>query len=268
MGALAVVAGLIPIRKLIDRGESPVPVSNPLVEGYRDLRKKFGGRYEVFGPGRNDQIGKASADFEVRNVAANGEVWTGSGSGTRQMFPAGWEKLPLDEQPSENEFSIALRITYGRFRYYTGGDLPGIPLDNLPAWHDLETPVAKAVGAVDVAVLDHHGWLDTTNAFFLATLRPRVVIVPAWHATHPDHGVVRRVLSKRIYAGPRDVFLTTLLDAPKTVLSYLGTPFASTEGHVVVRVAPGGGSYRVFVLEDRDAGRRIVGVYGPYAAGS
>jgi hypothetical protein len=179
-------------------------------------------------------------------------------------LPAGWDKLPQAEQPSENQFSIALRIRYGRFRYYTGGDLPGVPLDNLPAWHDLETPVARVVGPVDVAVLDHHGWLDSTNSFFLQALRPRVVIVPAWHATHPDHGVLRRVLSTRIYPGPRDIFTTTLLDAPRAIFSYLGEPFRSTEGHIVVRVAPGGASYRVIVLNDGDEARRILAVFGPY----
>jgi beta-lactamase superfamily II metal-dependent hydrolase len=264
MGAIAEVAGLIPVRTLIDRGESPAPAPSALVDAYREFRKGFQGRHEVFQPGRNDQIGKPSADFEVRNIAANGEIWTGEGSTVRQAFPAGWNRLPRDEQPGENEFSIALRIRYGRFRYFTGGDLPGIPLDNLPPWHDLETPVARAVGAVDVAVLNHHGWLDTTNVFFLQTLRPRVVVIPAWHATHPDHGVLRRVLSTRIYPGPRDIFTTTLLDAPRAIFSYLGEPFQSTEGHIVVRVAPGGASYRVFILEDRDESRRILAVHGPY----
>lgn len=263
-GAIAQVAGLIPIKTLLDRGEIPAPAPGPVIDAYREFRGKFHRTYQVFIPGRAGQIGKPLPDFEVRNVAANGVVWTGSGSATRQAFPAGWNKLPLDEQPSENQFSVALRIRYGRFRYYTGGDLTGVPLDNLPAWHDVETPVARAVGPVDVAVLDHHGWLDSTNSFFLETLRPRVIIVPAWHATHPDHGVLRRVLSTRIYPGPRDIFTTTLLDAPRAIFSYLGEPFKSTEGHIVVRVAPGGGSYRVFILDDGDETRRILSVFGPY----
>jgi beta-lactamase superfamily II metal-dependent hydrolase len=261
IAGLAQVARLVPIRTLIDRGETPAPMAGPLIDRYREFRKSVGG-YEVFRPGFADQI--VAAGVEIRNIAANGVVWTGKGNASRTVFPAAWNRLPPAEQPGENELSIALRITYGRFRYYTGGDLPGLPLDGLPAWHDLETPVAQAVGRVDVAVLDHHGWLDTTNAFFLQTLRPRVIVIPAWHATHPDHGVLRRIISQRIYPGPRDIFTTTLLDAPRAIFSYLPDPFQSTEGHIVVRVKKGGGEYSVYVLDDRTRERHILSVHGPY----
>jgi beta-lactamase superfamily II metal-dependent hydrolase len=266
MGAMEDVAALIPVRTLLDRGFAPAPAANPLVDRYRKFRASLGARAQVLLPGRADQIAGKYEGFEVRNVAANGVVWTGTGVETTLAFPADWAALPREEQPTENSFSIALRIRYGKFDYFTGGDLPGVPLDNLPPWQDLETPVAKAIGPVDVLVLNHHGWLDTTNPFFLERLRPRVVIVPAWHATHPDHGVLRRIRSLRSYPGPRDLFTTTLLDAPRAVFSYLGESFRSTEGHVVVRVAPGGGSYQVFVLEDGDEERRIVAAFGPYEA--
>jgi len=270
MGAIVEVGRLLPIRTLLDRGEIPAPVPGGLIDEYREFRKNLSGTVQRFQPGKADQIvarhdAKSYPDFEVRNVAANGEVWTGAGTTTTQVFPTGWRTLPKDEQPTENECSIALRIRYGRFDYFTGGDLPGIPLDDLPSWHDLETPVARAIGPVDVMVINHHGWLDTTNSFFLQTLQPRVVVIPAWHATHPDHGVLRRLLSTRVYHGPRDLFTTTLLDAPRVIFSYLGRPpFKSSEGHIVIRVAPGGRRYSVFVLDDRDESYRISAIAGPY----
>lgn len=268
MGAVPELAGLIPIRHLLDRGDSPPLPPSDLIEKYRAFRKTPGLRWELFHPGRADQIitqHGAQPDFEVRNIAANGEVWTGKGSKAISAFPLGWDRLPKEEQPSENSFSIALRIRYGRFDYYTGGDLPGMVLDNLPAWQDVETPVARVVGPVDVAVLDHHGWLDTTNPFFLRALQPRVVVIPAWHATHPDHGVVRRLISERSYPGPRDLFITTLLDAPRAILSYLPQqPFRSTEGHIMIRVSPGGGTYRVFILDDQHDSPVITAIYGPW----
>jgi len=112
-------------------------------------------------------------------------------------------------------------------------------------------------------VLNHHGWLDTTNSFFLSTLEPRVVIIPAWHASHPDHSVVRRLLAPRIYT-PADIFATTFLEAPRAVMSYLREPFRSAEGHVVVRVEQGGTSYRVYVLDDHTPVHPVIGVFGPY----
>lgn len=39
---------------------------------------------------------------------------------------------------------------------------------------------------------------------------------------------------------------------------------ASTQGHVVVRVAPGGATYRVLVLDDSDESLRVKAVFGPY----
>jgi len=41
---------------------------------------------------------------------------------------------------------------------------------------------------------------------------------------------------------------------------------AADQGHVVVRVAPGGLSYRVFVLDDSDETMRIKSIHGPYTA--
>jgi hypothetical protein len=226
MGALETVARLIPIHTLLNR--------------------------EDIVPGQNNQIGHPTSEFEVRNIAANGKVWK-----SEQIVPTG-------EQPNENESSAAILIRDGNFRYFTGGDLPGVVLDNLPAWHDFETPVARVVGKVDVLVLNHHGWLDTTNSFFLETLQPRAIVIPAWHATHPDHGVLRRIISTRIYPGPRDIFTTTLLEAPKAIFSYLGNPFKSTEGHIVVRVAPGGKTYQIFILNDATESREILAIHGPY----
>ena len=228
MGAIKELATNIPISMLIDRGDQPPPPSGPVVASYLEFRK--GQRYEVFRPGRNNQIQQLhnpGPTFEVRNIAANGEVWTGNDSTTLSQFPADWRSLPLSEQPGENHFSIAIRIRYGMFRYFSGGDSPGVVLDRKPYWQDLETPIARAVGPVDVLVLDHHGWLDSTNEFFLDSLRPRVVIIPAWHATHPDHGVLRRLLSSN---SKPDLFITSLLDAPRAVFSYLGPVFKAGRG--------------------------------------
>ena len=42
--------------------------------------------------------------------------------------------------------------------------------------------------------------------------------------------------------------------------------YKSYEGHVVVRVAPGGMTYEVFVLDDKDAQRKVIAYFGPYRA--
>jgi hypothetical protein len=264
MGAIAQLARSIPISTLIDRGDRPPPPPGALVASYLEFRN--GRKSEIFSPGRADQIRQLhnpNSNFEVRNIAANGEVWTGDGTETRSQFPAGWASLPPKDQPGENDFSIAIRIRYGLFDYFSGGDIPGVILDRKPSWHDLETPIARVVGPVDVLVLNHHGWLDTTNDFFLDTLRPRAVIIPAWHATHPDHGVLRRLLSA---SSNPDLFITSLLDAPRAVFSYLGPVFKSTEGHIVTRVTAGGATYWIVILDDTRPTQLITAVHGPYSS--
>ena len=42
--------------------------------------------------------------------------------------------------------------------------------------------------------------------------------------------------------------------------------YSSFEGHVVIRVSPGGGEYHVFVLDDRALTPAVKAVYGPYSS--
>ena len=52
-------------------------------------------------------------------------------------------------------YSCVIKLSYGAFDYYTGGDIPGFPRPGRPKWHDIETPVSDVVGKVEVAVLNH-----------------------------------------------------------------------------------------------------------------
>jgi beta-lactamase superfamily II metal-dependent hydrolase len=274
---LAEVAENVPIRRLIDRGfpeyGEPAAPSGSVFENYKLFASAAATRgtiRERIRVGRADQISlvhhaKDFPDFSVRAVAANGEVWTGAGDATRRLFPAS-TGLPEEDRPAENPCSIALRIAYGRFRYYTGGDLYGVPDPGEPAWQDVETPIAKAIGKTDVMVLNHHGSIEVANPFFLSALSPRVIVVPAWSPTHPSPDVLKRLLSKRIWPAPRDIFVTRLRDATKATIGPRAAQVASDAGHVLVRVAPGGSSYRVLVLEDSDESGTVKSTYGPYAA--
>jgi beta-lactamase superfamily II metal-dependent hydrolase len=278
MNAMVGVAERIPIRRMLDRGwpDYDYPSTDHAELGdhdflrYRELLKRGAVKAERLRPGRNDQIVLAAdpkkyPQFEVRNIAVNGEVWTGVGSETRRHHPP-LDRLDRADWPTENMCSLAIRLTYGKFDYFTGGDIPGIPRPGYPAWQDMETPVARAVGPVEVAVLDHHGNRDSTNAFLVAALRPRVWIIPVWSSDHPGHDVLDRMYSTRLYPGPRDVFATNMLEANKLVIGPLLDRLLSSQGHIVVRVAPGGGSYQVVILDDSAESYVVKAVHGPYEA--
>jgi hypothetical protein len=85
-------------------------------------RQAAGGRVERFIPGADKQIAlthraDSFRSFDIRNLAANGRVWTGQGNESRSLLPP-METLQLDELPDENVYSAALRLNYGGFSYF------------------------------------------------------------------------------------------------------------------------------------------------------
>ncbi|HNX35994.1 MAG TPA: hypothetical protein PKM57_15295, partial [Kiritimatiellia bacterium] len=149
------------------------------------------------------------------------------------------------------------------FDYFNGGDIRGIPYEGFPQWHDVETPIAKAIGAVDAAILNHHGYVDTMNEFFVATLRPRVWVISVWDSAHPTTRVWNRLRSQRVYPGPREIFATDAHEAALNVIGGLGG-LSSRHGHIVIRVAPGGDEYRVLIVDDSSESHRVTKAFGPY----
>jgi len=202
----------------------------------------------------------------VQNVKSNGWIWTGKDSAVRQHFP------PVDTTdrktwPDENSLSNVLVIHYGPFTYYTGGDCPGNVFPGDAAWRDVETPVARAVGEVDVATMDHHGNRDAVNAFQVETFRPSVWIEQVWTADHPGHETLIRVTSPLLYKEKRDLFATNFMEANQLVIGPLvDRSYRSLQGHIVVRVLPGGKNYYVIILDDSREDGPVKAVFGPYAS--
>lgn len=267
----------IPIGLMMDHGwpdySYPVPQTSADMVNYRAFlawqTENNGMKAAAFEPGRHDQItllhdADAYPTFRVQNIAANGEVWTGVQQVTRQHFPP-LDVLKKEDYPTENISSIAYKLSYGKFDFYTGGDLYGIPPIGDPAWHDIETPVAQVAGPVEAAVLNHHGYVDSQNTYFVQTLRPRVWLIQVWDSAHPTAMVYQRLQSEVLYPGPRDIFATAMHPSNEEVVVGLDG-LQSSRGHVVVRVAPGGDSYQVIILDDRDESDRVIAVHGPYTS--
>ncbi|MDN4037601.1 MBL fold metallo-hydrolase [Massilia sp. YIM B02443] len=93
------VAAQVPIGTVVDRGypdyDFPLRITAPFADNYRAFiaaRRKSGQRVEAFQVGSNIQFAgrgrhRTSVPFEVRNIAASGEVWTGEAAATRRLFP-------------------------------------------------------------------------------------------------------------------------------------------------------------------------------------
>ena len=276
----------IAIRTMLDRGwpdyDYPAPSGGEMMKNYRAFLKAQiaarGMKVERFEPGRADQVvlrraAKEFSNFEFRNIAANGFVWTGTGTASRNRYPAGIV-------PVENNCSLAFRLTYGAFRYFNGGDMAGHLAPAAAAWTDMESAVAWVTGRVDVHDLNHHGTPDGANAFFLSVLQPRIHLLSTYAASQPGPDLLRRLLSEKIYPGPREVFMTNTHWAGRREhmvklygekeTAWLLEQFdriAGTQGHVVVRVEPGGARYRMIVIDDSSESGKVTSVHGPYESG-
>lgn len=264
------VGELIPIGTLIDRGTSVLPPPDDAMwKNYRAFIADRSLNHEAIRVGRADQIvlrndAATFPSFEVRNVAANGVVWTGDRNETRTIFPPLDSIAVAEDKPNENMCSIGLRIRYGKFDFFTGGDMPGIPDAGGPAWHSVETAVANAIGPTDVHVVNHHGSISPASPHFLATLRSPVMILPAWSPTHPSQDSLKRMLTMRLYPGPHDIFAVTMREPAKLSIGARVEQMKATHGHIVVRVSPGGEQYKVYVLDDTSETANVVAVFGPY----
>jgi hypothetical protein len=268
----------VPVRSLIDRGwpdySWPGPLADEMMTNYRrfvEARRASGMTVSRFKPGVSTQI-RLQKDaaryprFEIRNIIANGEVWTGTGEATRQAFPP-LESLTRADFPSENMCSIGFRLQYGRFRYFTGGDLPGAQDPGFPAWHAVEPAVAPVVGPVDVQVINQHGSMGEASDAWLGALRSSVFVIPGWAPSHPAPDVLKRIVNSRFPPLTRYIFATDLREAARVVIGARATQLAGPPGHIVVRVEPGGDRYRVFVLENNDERDSVVAVLGPFHSG-
>jgi hypothetical protein len=223
---------------------------------------------ERFIVGSNQQLvlknkPKKYPTFEIRNLVANGVVWTGIDTLTRNYFiPT--HLLQPGEYPSENQVSIGLKVSYGRFDYFTGGDLPCITKFD---WMNLETPVGNACGPVDAMKANHHMNFDANGVAILQALRPQVIVGHVARAQQPDIQVLRRLLSpEKSYPGERDVFTTNLHEATPYVVYPHTKQIKAAHGHIVIRVSPGGDEFYVYALNDESGNYEVTSIHGPYTS--
>jgi beta-lactamase superfamily II metal-dependent hydrolase len=155
---------------------------------------------------------------------------------------------------SDNSNAIALVVSFGRFRYFTAGDLTGgLPegcnsaMDNA----DVETPVAAHVGRVDVLRVDHHGSCTSSNPGFVAALAPQVSVISVGENNaygHPSQEVLDRVAATSAKVFMTTPGMTTPSDRyPRTELPDNVEPH---HGSLRLRTRDGD-TYAVDVLADR-----------------
>jgi len=288
LNGLGAVGTEIPIVKVFDRGtwgdrpdagylDSVVDKTDDLAKRRYQIytnfldwsAKKNGTVRETIVPGSMDQIvllhhPEDYTTFSVRSVAGGGNIWTGSGSEINTTYVPSTETILKNKyRVNENIYSCCFHLKYGMFDYFAGGDIQYSGKSTYP-WMDIELPISSTLKKVEVMKASHHGTANANSQDLLNVTRPEHVLVGVWNSVQPNPDTIKRFLKAN---SGTEFFLTNLTDANRTTLTDSGidmSVFNATGGHIVVRVAPKGMKYRIYVLDDTDQQYKVKAIFGPY----
>ncbi len=277
ISGLTDIGSQIPIGVIYDRGDlfdrpSKNSFTRATPERYENYLKYIEWSSKAYGTERRTAVAGAPdeiamvhapesyAPFSVRTIASNGNVWDGKEDcSSISRMPSSEDLMKIGKGKgcvAENILSVAHHFRYGEFDWFAAGDCQYIRREQFD-YYDIEAPIAEVMGKVDGMKASHHSTKGTNSKELLDVLKPDFVIAGTWKDIHPNHATAKRFFE----ASPDVKFYTTnLTDGAKTILtenSVDWTKFAGTQGHVVVKVAPGGDEYRILVLDDANQEYRI-----------
>lgn len=96
--------------------------------------------------------------------------------------------------PSENDYSIGVKITYGPYAYATAGDSDG-EYDTSSfgyTYNDIEAHLVNEFGPVDTARANHHGSTHSSSSAYINGLSPQVGVISCGNNSygHPANRVL------------------------------------------------------------------------------
>jgi len=240
--------------------------SMKLLVPWVEAQRKKGLFVEAFEVGALDQIRlqrdpeKYRGLFSVRNVCANGRLWDGK-DGVRD-YAAEHVAATGKEGISQNTLSMGFVMQYGKFRYWTGGDVQSPLKGKDGAKVDYEALVGERVGPVSLCKMNHHGCNNAMNEGFVKAVRAQAYVACMWcpWQAHPE--VLERLCKIGSYDGKRPFLVPNLVTDIQTRAKNAATYALDASGasHVVVKVLPGGDRYRIYLLEAADESMRVKAV--------
>lgn len=224
---------------------------------------------EPFRPGALNQIklmhdadGKYRDLFSIRNVCANAVCWTGAGEKTFDHGAVHVKATGREKINNQNTLSMGFVVQYGKFRYWAGGDLSGNLVDAEGKSYNFETLVGKHVGPVTVCKTNHHAYKDAMPREFVESVRAAAYVTMVWCPQHIQACNMQDMCSRDLYPGARMVFPSYVPERPKKEWPDAAWwKDIAPGGHVVVKVAPGGADYKIYLLDATDESLRVKSVW-------
>ncbi|HUW77259.1 MAG TPA: hypothetical protein VMV52_00740 [Candidatus Nanopelagicaceae bacterium] len=150
--------------------------------------------------------------------------------------------------PSENDYSIGVKFTYGAYNYATAGDSDGEynTSANSYTYNDVESLLATKMGKVETVRANHHGSAHSSSANYVNALDPQMTVISCGINSygHPGNRTLNtyRAIAADIYLmnNPCD---TT--DATGAAIDYSGTFNHDGTVHLAT-TGTNGSSYTVY----------------------
>ena len=185
----------------------------------------------------------AYSNFKIENVCSNCCIWE---NGKSVDIYAGKTK-------AENAASCGFVIRYGKFDFFTAGDIGD--------YEDLEYRVAKVVGQVEATKAHHHLSPHSNCQKAMKVLLPQTLVATSFYVRdiQPDKSKF-----DYITAAGCNIYCTSV---GESLITKYPTDYAkcnATSGHIVIRVAKGGDTYMVYTLDDMDTSYTVKRIDGPY----
>ena len=169
VGGIPQLSKLIPVRNYYDHG-LPATIAPDIQAEFIDAyRQTVQGKSVALKPGDQIKLQNAETPLQIRVLASNGIV-LGEQPGAPQIKPCGPNFQPQPEDKTDNVNSVGILLSFGRFKFFDGGDLSWNIEDRLVCPKNL-------VGRIDVYQVDHHGTDSSNNPALVQALKPRVAIV-------------------------------------------------------------------------------------------
>lgn len=176
--------------------------------------------------------------FCVFGYAASGMVWDG-------------HSVIDTHVTHENGMSCAFLMSYGKFDYFTSGDMNQ---------KNTCREVAASIGRKIEAMKAHHHMSNYGSyAIESEVYQPQVVVTQSFYEREiqPNQDIIKK------YSGSQDMFFTNLPMAVAGAASEIYKDCKCTGGHIVIRVSPDGEFY-VYVLDDTNKEYKVKSIHGPY----
>jgi competence protein ComEC len=244
VGGIPKLSQLIPVKHYYDHGlpaTLPSDIKSEMIEAYKQTVQ---GKSVTLKPGDYidlQQSPKNLSPLKILVLAANGIV-LGEQPGAPQIKVCGPKFEAMPEDKSDNANSVGILLSFGRFKFFDGGDLTWNVENRLACPKNL-------AGAVDVYQSDHHGADSSNNPALVHALKPRVAIInngPRKGGEARSFATMRSVKEiQAIYQVHRNVRTTEKDNAPS---DFVANDEEACQGEFIkVSVDSSGKSYSVSI---------------------